>query len=228
MVRLGPLRYCCGEDVAHSRRSRPWRLQPQHVARARGEHVHSGAWFQFPGVGQARACAGVRPTGAHHTILSMPADSRSSPATHTEGCVFMKRSRPSTGRSRPIIDRWPWLTAVAAASLAVGSLIVRRAAHSTGQAGNVTVGSEAAEPSEPVTPTNQVLSQAATRLRLAVTAAGKRLSAAGRAAWRELVHADHGRRGGAGAAGAETPAAPASAANAPEPPGSPDHSLHPR
>jgi hypothetical protein len=140
----------------------------------------------------------------------------------------MKRLRPSTGWSRPIIDRLPRLTAGAAASLAVGSPMVRHAAHLAGQAANVAVGSEAAEPSESVTPTNQVLSQAATHLRLAGTAVAGRLSAAGRAAWRELVQADHGPRGGPGAARAETPTAPASAGNAPEPPGSPDHSLHPR
>jgi hypothetical protein len=136
----------------------------------------------------------------------------------------MIRSRPSTGRSRLVVDRWPRLAAAAAASLAVGSLIVRRVARSAGQAANVTAGSEA-EPSEPVTPSSHLLSQAGSRMRLAGTAAGGRLSAAGRAAWRELVHADHGPRGGPGAAGAEIPAAPTSSADAPEPRGNPDHSL---
>ena len=137
----------------------------------------------------------------------------------------MIRSRPSTGRSRPFIDRWSRLTAAAVATAAVGSLIVRRAARSVGQAADVTVESQAAEPSEPVTPANQLLSQSATRLRLAGTAAGGRLSAAGRAAWRELVHADHGLHGGPGAAGAATPAAPTSSANAPDPRGNTDHPL---
>jgi hypothetical protein len=140
----------------------------------------------------------------------------------------MIRSRMSTGRSRAVIDRWPRLTAVAAATVAVGSLIVRRAARSAGRAADVTAGSEATEPSERVAPANQLLNQTATRLRLAGTAAGGRLSAAGRAAWRELVHADHGPRGGPAAAGAETPAAPASSPDAAEPPSNPDHPLNAR
>jgi hypothetical protein len=138
----------------------------------------------------------------------------------------MIRSHPSTSRSRPGIDRWPRLTAAAVAAAAVGSLIARRAVRSVGQPANVTVASEAADPSEHVTPPNQPLNQAATRLRLAGAAAGGRLSAAGRAAWRELVHADPGPRGGPGAAGLATPAATTLPANVPEPGGSPDHQLH--
>jgi hypothetical protein len=136
----------------------------------------------------------------------------------------MTRSHPSTSRSRPFIDRWPRLTAAAVAGVAVGSLIARRAVRSAGQPAKVTLASEAADPSEPVTPQNPLLNQAATRLRLA--AAGGRLSAAGRAAWRELVHAEPGPRGGPGAAGPAIPAATTSPANAPEPGGNPDHQLH--
>ncbi len=137
----------------------------------------------------------------------------------------MTRPRPTTGRSRPVTDRWPRLTALAVATVAVGSVIVRRAARSAGQAADVTAGSEAAEPSEPLTPANQLRSQSARRLRLAGSTVGGRLSAAGRAAWRELVHADHGPASSLGAAGAATPPAPTSSANAPEPRGNPDHPL---
>jgi hypothetical protein len=134
----------------------------------------------------------------------------------------MMRAGPSPGRSRPVVDRWPRLTAAAVATVAVGSLIVRRAARSAGQAANVTAGSEAAEPSESVTPPNQLLSHAATRLRLAGTAARGRLSAA----WRELAHADHDPRDAPGAAGAATTGAPSSLANVPEPRGHPADPLN--
>jgi hypothetical protein len=135
----------------------------------------------------------------------------------------MIRSHPTTSRSRPVIDRWPRLTAAAVAGVAVGSLIARRAVRSAGRPAKVTVASEAADLSEPVTPPNQLHNQAATRLRLAGAAAGRRLSAAGRAAWRELVHADPGPRGGRGTAGPATPAATTSLANVPELGGNPDH-----
>jgi hypothetical protein len=138
----------------------------------------------------------------------------------------MTRSHPSTSRSRPVIDRWPRLTAAAVAGVAVGSLIARRAVRSAGQPAKVTAASEAADPSEPVTSPNQFLNHAATRLRLAGTAAGGRLSAARRAAWREFVRADPGPRGGPGTAGPAIPAATTSLANAPEPGGNPDHPLH--
>ena len=138
----------------------------------------------------------------------------------------MIRSRSSTSRFRPVIDRWPRLTAAAVATAAVGSLIARRAVRSASQPAKVTVASEAADPSEPVTPPNQLLNQAATRLRLSGAAAGGRLSAAGRAAWRELVHADPGTRGGPGAAGLATPAVTTAPANLPEPGRNPDQPLH--
>jgi hypothetical protein len=137
----------------------------------------------------------------------------------------MVRSRLSAGRSRPVIDRWARLTATAMAAVTVGSLIVRRAARSAGQAANATAGRKAAEPSEPVMPPKQLLGQAATRLRQAGATVGGRVSAAARAAWRELVHADHGPRGGPEAPGAETTAAPAASANAPGPRGNADHPL---
>jgi hypothetical protein len=137
----------------------------------------------------------------------------------------MIRSRLSAGRSRPVIDRWSRLTATAMAAVTAGSAIVRRAARSAGQAANATAGSTAAEPSEPVMPPNRLPGQAATRLRLAGATAGGRLSAAARAAWRELVHADHGARGGQEAPGAEATAEPAAPANAPEPGGNADHPL---
>jgi hypothetical protein len=138
----------------------------------------------------------------------------------------MTRSHPSTSRSRPVIDRWPRLTAAAVAGVVVGSLIARRAVRSAGQPAKVTVASEAADPPEPVTPPNQLLNQAATRLRLAGTAAGGRLSAARRAAWRELVHADPGPHGAPGTAGPAAPAATTSLANVREPGGNPGHPLH--
>jgi len=138
----------------------------------------------------------------------------------------MIRSRSSTSRSRPAIDRWSRLTAAAVVTAAVGSLIARRAVRSASQPATVTVASEAADPSEPVTPPNQLLNQAATRTRPAGTAAGRRLSAAGRAAWRELVHTDPCTRGGPGAAGLATPAVTTSPANLPEPGGKPDQPLH--
>jgi hypothetical protein len=137
----------------------------------------------------------------------------------------MIRSHPSTSRSRSLIDRWPRLTAAVVAAAAVGSVIARRAVRPAGRPAKVTVASEAADPSEHVTPPSQLLDQAATHLRLVGAAAGGRLSAAGRAAWRELVHADSAPRGGPGAAGVSTPAATTSLANVPEPGGNPDRRL---
>lgn len=46
-------------------------ILPHHVARARGEHVDSGARLQFPRFGRTPACAGASPFRASHTVLSM-------------------------------------------------------------------------------------------------------------------------------------------------------------
>jgi hypothetical protein len=113
----------------------------------------------------------------------------------------MTQTPPNTGRLRPARDRLTRLAIAAVGALVAGSLIARRAVHRADQAGNATAGTETTGPAERDTPTGQALVQAITvRLRSASTAAGGRLSGAGRAAWQELLHPDHGTRSDQGPA----------------------------
>jgi hypothetical protein len=87
--------------------------------------------------------------------------------------------------------------------MAVGSVIVRRVARSAVKAASATADAETTGPTERDTPSGQALVHTiAVRLRSVRTAVPSRLGAAGRAAWRELQHPDHGTRNG------QDPAAP--------------------
>jgi hypothetical protein len=89
------------------------------------------------------------------------------------------------GRFSPVRDRWTRLTAAAVGAVAVGSLIARRAARSAGQAASAATGAEDSGSTEHSTPADQATT---VRLRRTGTAAAGRLSAAGRAAWKEFRH----------------------------------------
>jgi hypothetical protein len=105
----------------------------------------------------------------------------------------MTQKPPRTGRFCPARDRWTRRTIAAVGAMAVGSLIARRAARSAGQAASATADAEASGPTERATPMGQAVAQTmAVRLRRTGIAAAGRLGAAGRAAWRELQHPDHG------------------------------------
>lgn len=109
----------------------------------------------------------------------------------------MRQSPSGNSRFWLARDRWTRLTVAAAAALAVGSLIARRAAASAGQSASRAADTDLSDAAEPVAPAGQALGQAFTvRLRSAWTAAAGRLSAVGRAAWRELLHPDHSERSG--------------------------------
>jgi hypothetical protein len=113
----------------------------------------------------------------------------------------MTQKPPNTGRFRPARDRWTRLTMAAVGAMVAGSLIARRAVHSPDQAGNATADPDTPGSAERGTPGGQALAQGvAERLRSASTAAAGRLSAAGRAAWRELLHPGHDTRTGPDAA----------------------------
>jgi hypothetical protein len=115
----------------------------------------------------------------------------------------MTQTPPNTSRSGPARDRWTRLTVAAVGAMAVGSLIARRVARSAVKAASAPADSETTGPAERVTPSGQALVQnIAVRLRSARTAAAGRLGGAGRAAWRELQHPDHGTHSG------QDPAAP--------------------
>jgi hypothetical protein len=68
MVRLGPLRYCYEDDVAHSRRSRPWRY-----CRSMWHEPEASMFIPAHGSSSLR----LRPTRAVRRSLSVPRTSRS-------------------------------------------------------------------------------------------------------------------------------------------------------
>jgi hypothetical protein len=109
----------------------------------------------------------------------------------------MTQMPANTSRFRPARDRWTRLTMAAVGAMAVGSLIARRAVRPAGQGASATEDTETTGPTEGAAPAGQALARTiAARLRRTGTAAAGRLRAAGRAAWRELLHPDHGTRTG--------------------------------
>jgi hypothetical protein len=109
----------------------------------------------------------------------------------------MSQTPPNTGWLRSARDRWTRRTIAAVGGMAVGSLVARRAARSAGQSASAPADTETAGPAERATPAGQTLAHSiSVRLQRTGTVAAGRLSAAGRAAWRELRHPDHGTSAG--------------------------------
>ena len=110
----------------------------------------------------------------------------------------MVQSPSGNSRFRLVRDRWTRRAMAAVVAMAVGSLIARRAAGTAGQAAGRAAGTESGDPAEHVSPgAGRALARTVTlRLRPAWTAAAGRLSAAGQAAWQQLLHPDHGTRSG--------------------------------
>ncbi|HEV2378123.1 MAG TPA: hypothetical protein VGS19_38910 [Streptosporangiaceae bacterium] len=131
----------------------------------------------------------------------------------------MIRPRRSASRPRQARSRWAWLAAVAAASVA-GSLAAKRAALLRDHAESTPSGTEATGPAGRVNAASRALAAtAATRLRLAGTDARRRARAAVRAAWREILRADHGVPNDPDGDRASPPAAGSTPVITPEPDG---------